>query len=245
MERLREKGFSEKHLGVMSPDEGGARTEMDQVPASETEQSGMGAAMGGVVGGAVGAAGGFSAGAAMAAMLLPGVGPILVAGLLGASLLGMGGVAGGAIVGEALENAMFSGIPKDEVFVYEDALRRGRTIVVAEAGDSDQAESARAVLKESGAESVDAAREQWWIGLRDAEREHYLTEGQDFDRDEPYYRTGFEAAQRRPGHNFDEASDWLREHYPAIASQPAFRHGYERGRAYRQKIKQYEQGAPQ
>ena len=31
----------------------------------------------------------------------------------------------------------------------------------------------REIMKKEGAESVDAAREQWWVGLRSAEENHY------------------------------------------------------------------------
>ena len=48
------------------------------------------------------------------------------------------------------------------------------------------------------AESLDDAREQWWVGLRDAEKEHYSQQGQDFARDEKEYRLGFEAALHLP-----------------------------------------------
>jgi len=41
---------------------------------------------------------------------------------------------------------------------------------------------------------VDAAREQWWIGLRGAELEHYSSTGRKFGDDEKFYRMGFESA---------------------------------------------------
>src|SRR5438045_2869900 len=84
------------------------------------------------------------------------------------------------------------GIPGDELYVYEDALRRGRSVVMAFTDNEKVAESARVALKRAGAESVDAAREEWWIGLRDAESEHYLAQGGDFKTDEAKYRLGFE-----------------------------------------------------
>ena len=34
-------------------------------------------------------------------------------------------------------------------------------------------ERARALMEKEGAESIDAARQQWWIGLRDAEEAKY------------------------------------------------------------------------
>ena len=68
-----------------------------------------------------------------------------------------------------MEEGLAHGLPHDELFVYEDALRQGRTVVIAFADDDDVAERGRQIMSDSGAETVDAARESWWIGLRSAE----------------------------------------------------------------------------
>ena len=49
-------------------------------------------------------------------------------------------------------------------------------------------------MAQAGAESIDAAREEWWVGLRDAEEETYRAQGRDFRADEAAYRSGFESA---------------------------------------------------
>ena len=130
-----------------------------------------------------------------------------------------------------------SGIPRDELYVYEDALRAGRTIVIAEAEDEPHADAVREALANARAETIDAAREQWWIGLRTAEQETY-TDG-NFEQDEPYYRKGFEAAQSPAirGKSYEEALEYLTRHYQIAASQPAFRRGYERGRQFYEKLR--------
>ena len=64
---------------------------------------------------------------------------------------------------------MSDGIPEDEIFVYEDALRKGRSVVIALTDDSRSTAEIREILSRNRAESIDAAREQWWIGLRSAE----------------------------------------------------------------------------
>src|SRR5260370_17339068 len=93
-----------------------------------------------------------------------------------------------------MEKAMADGLPHDEIYVYEDALSRGRFVGAGFADNHQIAENARAELARAGAESVDAARDEWWIGLRDAEREHYVRQGGNFNLDEAKYRLGFEAA---------------------------------------------------
>src|SRR5204862_3866660 len=142
--------------------------------------------------------------------------------------------AAGAAAGHALEDGIARGIPHDELFVYEDALRRGRSVVIAFAEDDAGAKQARAELSRAGAESVDAARDEWWIGLRDAEREHYTKRGGNFDIDEAKYRLGFEAAMRPEcrGKSCDDAQTKLNENYGEDASGRPFRDGYDRGQHY-------------
>jgi len=235
MERLEGSGFSRDHINLLTP--ASSDEQIAAVPVSDSEQPGMGAAIGSVVGGALGSAGGFGAGAALASFLVPGVGPILAGGLLGASLLGLGGLAGGAAAGEALEEHV-SGLPRDELYVYEDALRQGRSILITQAEDDQQAESARTILEKAGAESVDAARDKWWIGLRSAELESYPPDLGDFEGAEPYYRKGFEAAQSHAlrGKSYQDALPYLTRRDESIVNHPAFRRGYERGQRYRQEI---------
>jgi hypothetical protein len=231
---VRALGVAQDKINILTP--GSTDRELAAVAVSETEQPGMGAAIGTLVGGSVGAAGGFSAGAALASLLVPGVGPILAGGLLGMSLLGLGGAATGAAAGDALEDTI-SGIPRDELYVYEDALRKGRTIVIAEADDEAHSDAVREVLANAGAETIDAAREQWWIGLRTAEQETYRDGN--FEHDEPYYRKGFEAAQSPAirGKSYEEALDYLTRHNQIAASHTAFRRGYERGRQFYERIR--------
>jgi len=230
---LRTLGIPEERITVLSPHTSDTNVEAE-VPTSDAEQPGMGSAVGGTVGAALGVAGGMTAGAAVASLLVPGVGPVLAFGILGAAILGTGGAAAGVLAGDALENALADGLPRDEVYVYEDALRRGRSVVITFADDELIAQNARTELARAGAESIDAAREEWWIGLRDAEREHYTNQGGDFDLDEAKYRLGFESALHpdRRGKSGEDAAASLREKYGADANAPAFRQGYERGQRY-------------
>jgi hypothetical protein len=231
VEQLRAVGLTE-HVNLLTPcaDAGDLQT----VPTTQTEQPGMGKALGGVVGGAAGIAAGSHLGSVLATALVPGVGPVIAVGIAAAALLGIGGAVGGAAAGGAVENALATGLPQDELFVYEDALRKGRTVVIVLAEDGDRAEAARGVLDRAGAESLDAARQQWWIGLRSAEEEAYTVQGGDFRRDETEYQCGFEAAlhQRTRGKSYGEAAAYLRQRYPDLYQKDSFRRGYERGQTY-------------
>ncbi len=237
-DNLRSIGIPEDRIILLAP--GTSTEELDAaVPTTETEQPGMGKAIGGAVGGAIGIAGGMHIGAAAASLFVPGVGPVLAAGILGAALLGLGGATAGAVAGGEIEDNLAEGLPHDELYVYEDALRRGRTVLIAVTDDDEWGEAAHAVLAQAGAESLDAARESWWVGLRDAEEEEYTGQGGDFKADEPHYRRGFEAALHPKARalSYEKATDFLRERYSDSYTGDAFRRGYERGQAYHQSLK--------
>ena len=239
VEDIRRLGLSDGNLSLLSPGTTAPQAEAD-VPTSDTEQPGMGNALGGLVGGAMGAAGGMTLGAAAASLLVPGVGPIMAAGIVGAALFGAGGAAAGMAAGGALEDTIAHGLPHDDLFVYEDALRQGRTVVIAQVEDDEQAKGARSALDAAGAESVDAARESWWVGLRDAEDEDYTGQGRDFKSDEPLYRRGFEAALHPQvrGASYEESVERLRARHGDAYEHDAVRRGYERGQSYHKTLRE-------
>lgn len=232
--QLRQAAVPVKHINLLLP--GASEAEIHSIATSETEQPGVGAAIGGVLGAALGMAGGFELGIGATA-LIPGVGPVLAVGLAAAAALGVGGAVGGAALGDAADNHSTEGVPSDEVFFYEDALRQGRSVVMVLADDEDEAQRARTALSQAGAESLDAARESWWIGLRDAEKEHYQALGENFAQDHDAYRAGFEAGLRREcrGKPVNEARECLRDLYPDVWESKAFVSGFERGVAHRER----------
>lgn len=214
--------------------------EVQSIPSDSTEQPGMGNAVGALLGGGVGITGG-----ALLAALIPGVGPITALGLLGAGIMGAAGAAVGSVVGGRAEQASFEGIPEDEIFIYEDALRKGRSVVVAMADDEASASKIRDTMQERGAESVDAAREQWWTGLRSGEEARYSTTGGAFANDERFFRLGFEAAMHAKTRcmEFDQvasamnaALEDVKRQYPGANVEEPFIRGYQRGREHYQEI---------
>jgi hypothetical protein len=226
VENLVATGVARDDITVLAP--GASQRQVDAVPTDEGEQPGMGKALGAVVGGAVGAASGVPLGAALVSVMVPGIGPVIASGILGAALLG----AGGAALGGALETNLSEGLPKDEIFVYEDALRHGRTVLIALVHDERMAEEARVALLAAGAGSVDAAREQWWIGLSDVDKAGYAPDEEDA------YRRGFEAALHRDarGRSFEGMRETLARGYPDAVRTNGFRRGYEGGQAYHRRF---------
>jgi hypothetical protein len=156
VEALHEMEIADRHISVLSPST--STSALSRVPATESEQPGIGTAIGSVVGGATGTAGGLAA----AAVVLPGVGAVMAAGAIA---LGMLGAVAGRAVGHHLDESFSNGLPTDELYVYRDALEKGRSLVIVTTEDEAQAVQVRRLLADLGAESVDAAREEWWIGL--------------------------------------------------------------------------------
>jgi hypothetical protein len=151
---------------------------------------------------------------------------------LGAAAAGIGGAIVGGVAGGVFEDMLTRGVPKDEIFFYEDALRKGHTVLIALSDKEEEIEAAREVLHR-GAESIDAARENWWIGIRDAEELQY-PDPDHFKRDEETFRQGFTAAlePEARGRSFQEASAYLERNYPVCCTEISFRRGFERGQIY-------------
>ena len=232
--KIHSLGVPNDRIALLTPGMDERKVER-RVPTADTEQPGMGSALGGTVGGAMGVAGGATLGAAAASVLIPGVGPVIAGGLLGAAILGAGGAAAGAATGHALEDSLEGGLPHDELYIYEDALRQGRSVVVAFVEDDDQLPAVRQALASAGAESMNQARENWWVGIRDAEEIEYQKTGRQFKTDEPNYRRGFETGVKSRTWWADQKALGAAE---ADLKDEPFRCGYERGLSYHKNLRE-------
>ncbi|HEX6730092.1 MAG TPA: hypothetical protein VF074_08785 [Pyrinomonadaceae bacterium] len=230
---LRSLNIPEKEIGFLTPEMSDEELEA-RAQITDTEKPGLGKAMGAAVGGAMGAAGGATLGIAAATLAVPGIGPIIAAGVIGAALLGAAGAATGAVAGDAVEEALGEGLPHENLFIYEEALRRGNSVVIAFVDDDDIANHAREIIRRRGSLDVDQIHESWWESRRDEERAHYETTGGDFGRGEERYRQGFQAAlhPKRRSKSYAEVEPELKQHYDESELDSAFRQGYERGLRY-------------
>ena len=229
---LRRAGIPENRIGLLAP--GSDERDLERgLPVTDTEEPGMGRAMGAAVGGAMGAAGGATLGLAVASLAVPGVGPVIAFGMVGAALLGVVGAATGAAVGDQVEEQLGEGIPHEDIYLYEDALRQGRSVLIVYTDGDDETDKAEEVLVRSRAMDLDELRENWWTELRHNERTYYHRDGRDFDQDEESYRRGYEAAlhPRRRGKAYSEVEQDLQSAYVGELDT-AFRDGYERGLAH-------------
>jgi len=229
---LERAGFPKDRVELLLPIDAPTGDGHAQPPEDDAEQPGVGMALGGVVGAAAGASAGFGLGALTASFLIPGVGPIAAIGFAAAALFGVAGGIGGATAGAAAEAASRTGIPADELYLYEHALSRGKGVLFVMVASSEEADKAKSALEASGAESLDAARKQWWVGIEELEQASSGTQPPRSESADTIYRRGFlTGLQPAPGDvSFETASARLRKELGDVVLQPAFRRGFERGR---------------
>jgi hypothetical protein len=122
---LKAAGFGDDRIGVALQDREEPGDLRDRIEASGREAAGSaakGAVSGGLVGGLIGLLG---------SLLIPGVGPIVVGGVLASTLTGAGiGAATGGIIGALVA----LGVPEADARHFDEGLRSGRTLVTVDAG---------------------------------------------------------------------------------------------------------------
>ena len=137
LETLRDSPLPLEDISIIAQNADGKITTGESGDVSAGEGAAVGAVWGGLVG--------------LAALLIPGVGPLIAFGALGAALTGA--VTGAVVGGIAAALIDFSGIPEDEARGYEQQIRAGKTLVAVKARDEDAAE-VRRILDEIGASTV-------------------------------------------------------------------------------------------
>jgi heat induced stress protein YflT len=147
---LKNAGFTNEQIGVAtrdqdSPKEGRIEPMEDEPEIESIEEdtgSGMaeGAAVGAVTGGVVGGLVGL-----IGSLLVPGLGPVVVGGVLASTLMGMGiGAATGGLIGALVG----MGVPEEDARYFDAAFRQGGALVTVNAGDATP--EAVAILQRHG-----------------------------------------------------------------------------------------------
>jgi len=121
---LREKGFADDQIGYAWKDDAG-KTHAEGNKAGKLAASGAGTGV--VLGGLIGAG---------AALLIPGIGPVISGGLLATALAGgvTGAVAGG-VAGGVAGALVGLGVPEEEAKYYDQQFRDGRTLMTVRADE--------------------------------------------------------------------------------------------------------------
>jgi hypothetical protein len=142
---LKQAGFRNEQIGVATQDRVGAgadgpRSEELAPAAGEelAEGAGAGALTGGIIGGLVGL---------LSSLLIPGVGPLIVGGVLASTLMGMGvGAATGGLIGALVG----MGLSEEDALYFDAGLREGRTLLTV--SDTKREPEAVAILQRHGAD---------------------------------------------------------------------------------------------
>jgi hypothetical protein len=158
-ERLRAGGFRSDDISLLYPDPQGRRDLAHENSTKAPEGAAVGASTGAVIGGTLGWLAGIGA------LAIPGVGPLIAAGPILATLSGL--AAGGTLGG--LSGALVgAGIPEYEAQQYEGKLNRGNILLAVHADDSDEAAKIREIMSEEKAEDISTGSEASVPHRRDA-----------------------------------------------------------------------------
>jgi len=204
---LKGSGFREEQINILSRGE-------SSFPAHGKQ---AGAAIGAVMG-------------LSAVTFLPGLGPILGLGMIASGLVG---AALGSAAGKAVDKHTH-GVPNEDLWFFEEAVRSGGSVVIVETKDPTQDTQARNLLERAGGRPSSSMRRDWWQGLRDREQHFLASQGHDLGRVEGDYRAGFEAALHPTtrGRDYDHVASYVETCYPGPCRTAAFRVGYDRGQSY-------------
>jgi hypothetical protein len=119
---LLDAGLTNEDVSVISNDVEGryeSYTNRDMYDDPEDVDASEGAGFGAIVGALTG----------LGVALIPGVGPILAAGPLGAAILAGIGAVAGAATGSISASLIDLGVPERDALVYQEGVRRGGTLV--------------------------------------------------------------------------------------------------------------------
>jgi len=150
VDELKAKGFRNADVSVLFSENVGTKDLAHERGTKAPEGLATGATSGAVIGGALGWLAGIGA------LAIPGVGPLIAAGPIIGALTGvgvggtLGGIAGGLIG---------LGVPEYEAKRYEGRIKSGNILLSVHADNSEWANKAESILKDTGADDVSATSE--------------------------------------------------------------------------------------
>lgn len=153
---LRAAGFLDSDISIVANNAAGEYHEDTRARTDDNEASATakGAVTGAVVGGGAGLA------ASLAGLAIPGIGPIIAAGPIVATLAGAGT---GAVAGGLIGGLVDLGVPENDAQYYAEAVRRGGALVTVRA-DESRADEVADILRSHGAIDIEGRVERWREG---------------------------------------------------------------------------------
>src|ERR1700726_3585249 len=143
-------GFSPADISVLLPENLGSRAIGTEKATKAPEGAATGGSTGAVLGGTLGLLAGIGA------LAIPGVGPLIAAGPIMATLAGLG--VGGAIGG--ITGALVGmGIPEYEAKRYEGRIQKGGILLSVHCTSSDEVKRAKQIMEGTNAEDISSTSE--------------------------------------------------------------------------------------
>ena len=150
---LRAAGFMDSDISIVANNAAGEYQSDPRVAPAPDDSSATakGALTGAVVGGGAGLA------ASLAGLAIPGIGPIIAAGPIVATLAGAGT---GAVAGGLIGGLVDLGVPESHAQYYAESVRRGGALVTVRA-DEVRADEVQSILRDHGAVDIEGRVERW------------------------------------------------------------------------------------
>lgn len=145
VEELQQRGVASTDISVLFPDKRGSKDFAYEHNTKAPEGAVTGVGAGGVVGGTLGLLAGIGA------LAIPGVGPLIAAGPLMATL---SGAAAGAAVGGIAGGLIGLGIPEFEAKAYEGKIRGGNILIAVHTDNSETEKRSKQIFESNGAHDV-------------------------------------------------------------------------------------------
>lgn len=165
---LQHGGFDRNRFGVITRNRVTQKVDREEVIQEGTIQaeSKLGPAGGAAVGGITGLLFG------LGALLIPGIGPVVAAGTITASLGAVAGAAGlGAAAGGLLGALTSQGITEEDADFYAEGVKRGGVLVFVEA-EEEHVPLVKEVMQKHGVVEISTRRKNWeeagWAGYNEA-----------------------------------------------------------------------------
>ena len=143
-------GFPSADISALLPDNLGSRPIATEKSTKAPEGAAAGGSSGAVLGGALGLLAGIGA------LAIPGVGPLIAAGPIMATLAGVGV---GAAVGGLAGALIGMGMPEYEAKRYETRLNKGGVLLSVHCNTSDEVKRAKKFMEGTGAEDISSTSE--------------------------------------------------------------------------------------
>jgi len=148
---LSSAGFASDSVSALLPDNEATRRQFAHEKNTKApEGSATGAVAGGFVGGALGLLAGIGS------LAIPGLGPLIAAGPIVATLAGAG--AGGA-VGTFVGSLVGMGIPEYEAKRYEGSVKDGGILLSVHCNSSEEVKLAKEIMERTGGQDIASAGE--------------------------------------------------------------------------------------